>query len=228
MKRAIIMAVITAIALISGGCVSSRQFAALEHQLETLANETRDLQQQIAATRSPTAPASRRPEQPVTPEVDRQVTSDPLAAVEQLSQPRQPAAPRPMPPIGGPGAYGPPQHWARAYGPPEIPGCQVGILSVSVENETGYYVQTFIDGQEVRIFGSGGDLPHLPPRQTAYACLERPGLHAIHGVVYARRGAELVEIQRFSLDRNFNGRSVRSTGRQRITINDLLLTMHSL
>ncbi|OIO52103.1 hypothetical protein COY93_03665 [Candidatus Uhrbacteria bacterium CG_4_10_14_0_8_um_filter_58_22] len=220
MKRHLIMAVIAAavVVLTSGGCVSSRQFDALASQLDALASQNHDLQQQIAAVQRPTAPVS-QPEQPVT--------SGPPPAIEQ---PRP--APRPMP-MGGPGYVAPalpfpPQNWARAYGPPEIPGCQAGILSVSVENETDFYVSVFIDGQEVRVFGAGGNLPHLPPRQTAYACLEHPGLHAIQGVVYARRGSQMIEVQRFSMSRDFSLRTIRSSGRQRISVTNTILNLYRL
>ncbi|MFH2063456.1 MAG: hypothetical protein ABIJ46_04905 [bacterium] len=206
----------------AGGCVSSTQFEEMQSEMWSLALQNRALQLQLQAR--PDAPA--RPAPAAESEVDRPVASNQPAEQPAPAPERQPVAARP--PTGpSPVSQFPPQNWARMYGPPGVPGCDTGPLSVAIDNGTDYYVQAFIDGVEVRVFGGAGTLPHLPPGQTAYACLSRPGRHNVTGVLYVRRGNQLVEVQRFSLDRNFTDVTMLpAMGRQRVHIDRQFLLFH--
>lgn len=119
-----------------------------------------------------------------------------------------PPASRPMPiPVT-------PQHWGSMHGAPPVPGGCPGILSLTIENRTEYYISVLLDGVAVQVGGGSGILPHLPPGQRVDVCLTRPGRHTVMGVGFARRGAELVEVGRFSEQVTFDQRSVHTWGRQ--------------
>lgn len=140
-----------------------------------------------------------------------------LEALKQTSAPAAaPAAPAPAPvaatPMAPPPGYVPSAHPPVRGGLPENfgwlyekpAGCTDGPLSLEIVNQTGLYVRVLVDGKGVETRGAYGVLPHLPPGQTVYVCLDRVGRHNVSGVVYARRYSQLVEVSRFSENHNYN------------------------
>lgn len=91
--------------------------------------------------------------------------------------------------------YGVPQSVAALYSP--VPGCPRALL-VNIKNRTDYYLQLFLDGQELMVAGSAGGLPHVPPGENVFVCLSRVGSHGLSGVAYANRYGQLVESHRFT------------------------------
>ncbi|KPJ84827.1 hypothetical protein AMJ57_05305 [Parcubacteria bacterium SG8_24] len=120
-----------------------------------------------------------------------------------------------MPPPAKPRPLGPPQHWAWMHTPPQ--GCSSGILSLEIENFTGYYLKLFLDGEELTVRGAQGVLPHLPPRETVYVCLSGTGHHTFRGIAFQNRYGVLQEVKRFSFDRKFT-RLWGARGRHKVLI----------
>lgn len=117
-----------------------------------------------------------------------------------------------------PARSGPPQNWAWLHTPPY--GCSTGPLSLEIDNQTRYFMAVLMDGKKLRVRGADGELPQIPPGETAYVCLNDLGDHTIDGVAYAGAYGNLVEVDRFHIRETFSVSTMATWGRQAFTIND--------
>ncbi len=118
----------------------------------------------------------------------------------------------PTPPPAQPQVYGPPQNWAWLHTPPK--DCETGKFSLPIWNRTAHkFTTVLIDGKAFMVRGSGGVLPHLPPGETVYICLESLGLHSIAVVAYEPRMRVLQETGHGRESIDFSNRNMMD-GRQ--------------
>lgn len=127
-------------------------------------------------------------------------------------------------PPGRPVPAGPPQNFAWLHTPPQ--GCESGPLSLQVTNQTRYYLTVLIDGQALRVRGSQGELPHLPPGERAYVCLNELGTHSVTGVAYVGRYGQLTELLRFGTRHVFTIDSTNAFGRQQVEVTNGYVSWH--
>jgi hypothetical protein len=161
--------------------------------------ETPAQQGQVAEQDVPAA-ADQEPEEERAERSDDTRPAPDFDASARRPSPRR-GSPMPPPPSG------PPQHWARAYRTPNVPGCDSGPYLVQFRNRSdNLYFEVYLDGRRLRVFGGGGELPHVPPGTSVYACLDSLGRHNVMGVAHHRRGRALTEEARFSLDITFQRR----------------------
>lgn len=213
-------ALLTVIVAVASGCVSTQR-SSLERRLRTLEDENFALREQITADTDDDTDAA-----PVATDSARQDESAPVAsapaasdAVEERTTPdiSRVTTPTPVPVTALRPPTGPPQHWVRAYRPPQVRGCDSGTFSVQFRNDTDWYLEVYLDGRRIRVFGADGTLPHIPPGQSAYGCLDSVGTHAIMGRAFARRASELIEVDDFSFSRSF-GASPRRGSRHVVAL----------
>ncbi|MFH1047913.1 MAG: hypothetical protein V1738_06445 [Patescibacteria group bacterium] len=216
---------LVAITMMSVGCASRSQISTLERQLREQQDRNFTLEQSQLdeadgvsddeeATVAPivqtlnespvVASTANLPSLPPRPAPDfNQVDAAPTARIINPS----PSAP-----------LGPPQHWARAYRPPEVEGCDSGPFSLEIRNQTDWFLEVLLDGRQIRVFGADGNLPHLPPGQSAYVCLDNIGRHVVMGRAYQRRGAELIQVDDFQVTQNYGANPFH--GRHRLDLNE--------
>jgi len=115
----------------------------------------------------------------------------------------------------------PPQNWAWLHQPPA--GCESGVLSMEVENQTDFHAQILLDGEELRVRGARGVLPGIPPHEVVYLCLNNIGQHTFTGMLFALRYGQPQKVGRYRLDGNWDGSSTW-TGRQKAEVRELYIT----
>ncbi len=205
--------IIITIAVFASGCAST-QTASLERRLRALEDENFQLRQaQIDGDTT----AEQADEEPTTVSVEQADEEPALSERPLRDTPDFSRTPAPLP------VAGPPQHWARAYRTPNVPGCSSGPYVVQFRNRSeDLYFEVYLDGVRLRVFGGRGALPHIPPGTSAYACLDGLGEHSVMGTAYHRRGSSLVEDSRFSVDFNFQRRSSSSRQHQIVRLDQMV------
>ena len=82
-----------------------------------------------------------------------------------------------------------PANWAWLNQPPE--GCEHGVFSMRIENRTDYFVDMMLNGERLKVRGSRGLLPGIPPNESVYICLGNIGVQSFVGTLFACRGGPL-------------------------------------
>jgi len=110
---------------------------------------------------------------------------------QQLSGPRPVGVPNLADMVPPPAQHRvvPPANWAWLHQAPE--GCEHGVFSMRIENLTDYYVDMMLNGERLKVRGSRGLLPGIPPNESAYICLGGVGLQSFIGTLFACRGGPL-------------------------------------
>ncbi len=196
----------TALAVVLTGCATTspatRQPTAEEYEVlvQALKRQNADLRRQAARRTAPGQSAAD----------DRSTTAMELPPPPPMVRPEDmippPAQPRRLPP----------QNWAWLHQPPA--GCTSGIYSMQVENWTDHHLQLFVDGVELRVRGSRGVLPGIPPHEVVYICLNNIGQHTFTGMVFALRYGQPQRVGRYRYQGNWDGASLWAPGRQQLII----------
>ncbi len=203
------ISLIAALTTVAAGCATTspatRQPTAEEYEVLVQALKRQNAELRRRAER----PADPVPAEVATP-VDGRSTALALPPVPPPVRPEDmippPAQPRRVPP----------QNWAWLHQPPA--GCTSGIYSMQVENWTDHHIQLFVDGEELRVRGSRGVLPGIPPHEVVYICLNNIGQHTFTGMVFALRYGQPQRVGRYRYQGNWDGASLWAPGRQQLII----------
>lgn len=144
---------------------------------------------------------------------------------EQANARQGARVPHPAPYPAGYPTFAVPQNTAAMYSP--VFGCS-RALSVRIRNRTDYYLQLFLDGQELMVAGSVGGLPHVPPGEDVFICLSRIGRHGLSGVAYANRYGQLVETHRFTRGVAVRGDPRGASLHHNLRITDGMMRMYAV
>jgi len=179
-------------------------------QLTALREQNVALQEQVAHLQAPAHDDAESEEEAVERTAGMQLPRRPPVRPEDMVPP--PAQQRRLPP----------QNWAWLHQPPA--GCTSGIYSMQAENWTDHHVQLFIDGEEIRVRGSRGILPGIPPHETVYLCLNNTGEHTFTGMLFALRYGQPQRVGRFRYQDHWDGASLWGPGRQKVIIRPAYVT----
>ncbi|MFA6604046.1 MAG: hypothetical protein WCT10_04395 [Patescibacteria group bacterium] len=80
----------------------------------------------------------------------------------------------------------PPENWGWLDQRPE--GCSTGVYAMEIQNDSGFYLDLLINGEHVKVRGSRGLLPGVPPGTSVWICLGHLGQQTLTGTFYACRG----------------------------------------